>query len=432
MVRRKDFRFTVSQEFLNRAINVIPLGSQTFSKSITQYPRDCSPLFIEKARGAYVVDVDGNRYLDVVNALAAVTLGYRNSSVDSAVKRQIKKGSIFSLPGRLEAIVAEKISMLVPGAEKMRFAKNGTDATSAAIRISRAYTKRERVIVCGYHGWQDWYIGSTSRDLGVPRQVKDLTHKAEFNNIESFRLIFNQFPHEIAAVIIEPIGPFLPERDFLLALRNLCDSQGSLLIFDETITGFRVSEGGAQELYEVRPDLSTFGKGIANGYPLSVVCGRTEIMQLMEDIFFSGTFGGDLIALSAANVVLDMHLKGRVCPALSEIGEEIDEVVNGMLRTRQLDSILSLSGHPSWLFWHWNLPSEQLNIAKSAFLQNNLANGLMMLNTVNVSLALNGKARCVFYESLERTLDLMADSHSKQDFGLHLRGEVIEPLFKVR
>ena len=151
------YKFNKSQEFLNRALNVIPLGSQTFSKSITQYPRDCSPLFIEKAKGAFAYDIDGNRYLDVVNALASITLGYQNSKVDAGVRKQLRKGSIFSLPGKLETIVAEKISQLVPSLEMMRFAKNGSDATAAAVRLARAYTNRDHVIISGYHGWQDWY-----------------------------------------------------------------------------------------------------------------------------------------------------------------------------------------------------------------------------------------------------------------------------------
>jgi glutamate-1-semialdehyde 2,1-aminomutase len=431
-MKKRSIRFTKSQEFLTRALNVIPLGSQTFSKSITQYPRDCSPLFIEKGHGSIVVDIDGNRFVDVVNALAAITIGYRNPEVDRSVKNQLKKGSIFSLPGKLETVVAEKISTLVPSAEKIRFAKNGTDATSAAVRISRAYTQRDHIIVSGYHGWQDWFIGSTTRDLGVPNVVKALTHRANFNDIQSFIDIFNKFPEHIAAVIIEPLGAVLPKLEFLSELRLLCDAKGALLIFDETITGFRVSEGGAQELYGITPDLSTFGKGIANGYPLSVVSGRADVMNLMEDVFFSGTFGGDLISLAAANAVLDMHLTKSICPRLLDIGQRFNKEINYMLKDRSLDSIVSISGHPSWLFWNWNLPAEHLDIAKSAFLQNNLANGLIMLNTVNISTSLIGKARKKFFRALEISLDQMAESNKLGDFTLFLKGEVVKPLFKIR
>jgi glutamate-1-semialdehyde 2,1-aminomutase len=417
--------FKNSQEFLNRALKVIPLGSQTFSKSITQYPKDCSPLFIEKAKGAFAFDIDGNRYLDVVNALASITLGYQNSKVDAGVKKQIRKGSIFSLPGKLETVVAEKISQLVPSLEMMRFAKNGSDATAAAVRLARAYTKRDHVIISGYHGWQDWYIGTTSRNLGVPKSVAQLSHKATFNEISSFETIFESYSNQIAAVIIEPIGSELPERNFLKLLRELCDTQGAVLIFDETISGFRVSEGGAQAIFDVKPDLSTFGKGIANGYPLSVVGGNREIMKYMEDIFFSGTFGGDLIALAAANVVLDLHLKGEVCPELNSIGESIKKGIDSLLVSKGLDRLLSLSGHPSWLFWNWRLSEENLSIAKSVFLQNNIANGILMLGTINVSTALQKKERSFLLSNLNKTLDVIQEAHNENNFAKHLIGRLV-------
>jgi glutamate-1-semialdehyde aminotransferase len=174
-----------SEQLLDRALKSIPLASQTFSKSLTQYPRGVSPFFIEKGNGARVWDVDGNEYIDFVNSLAAVTLGYCDPVVDRAVQKQMKSGVIFSLPHALEVEVSEKLIDIIPCAEKVRFAKNGTDATSASIRIARAYTGKEHIAVCGYHGWQDWYIGSTTRDLGVPKAVKELTHKFEYNNIES-------------------------------------------------------------------------------------------------------------------------------------------------------------------------------------------------------------------------------------------------------
>ena len=181
-----------SEQLLDRALESIPLASQTFSKSFTQYPRGASPFFIEKGKGSKVWDVDGNEYIDFVNSLAAVTLGYCDKDVDKAVQDQMKNGVTFSLPHILEMEVAEKLIEIIPCAEKVRFAKNGTDATSASIRIARAYTGKEHIAVCGYHGWQDWYIGSTTRDLGVPEAVKELTHKFEYNNIRSLEKIFQE------------------------------------------------------------------------------------------------------------------------------------------------------------------------------------------------------------------------------------------------
>lgn len=169
-------RYENSEALLSRAEKVIPLGSQTFSKSKTQYPFGVSPYFIRRGQGSRVWDVDGNEYVDFVNSLAAVNLGYNDPDVTAAVQAQIKEGVIFTLPHPIEREAAEKLVEMVPCAEMVRFGKNGSDATSGAIRLARAYTSRERVAVCGYHGWQDWYIGSTARWRGVPQSVRELTH----------------------------------------------------------------------------------------------------------------------------------------------------------------------------------------------------------------------------------------------------------------
>ena len=239
--------YSKSMEQLVRAERTIPLGSQTFSKSRTQYPVGISPLYAAKTKGAEIWDVDGNRYIDLVSALASVTLGYGDKGVVKAVKKQLKLGVSMSLPGILEAEVAELIVEMVPSAEMVRFGKNGTDATSAAIRLARAYTGRDHIIVCGYHGWQDWYIGSTTRNKGVPGSVSDLTHKFEYNNIASLQEALSKLEGNIAAVIMEPMNVVYPEPDFLEQVQKLTQEAGALLIFDETITGFRFARGGAQE-----------------------------------------------------------------------------------------------------------------------------------------------------------------------------------------
>ena len=186
-------RFSKSMQHLLRAERTIPLGSQTFSKSRTQYPVGISPLYATKAKGAEIWDLDGNKYIDLVSALASVTLGYGDRRFERAVSEQLKLGVSMSLPGVLEAEVAELIVEMVPSAEMVRFGKNGSDATSAAIRLARAYTGRDHIVVCGYHGWQDWYIGSTTRNKGIPQSVSDLTHKFEYNNIESLISILSEF-----------------------------------------------------------------------------------------------------------------------------------------------------------------------------------------------------------------------------------------------
>jgi len=238
-------RYLLSNEMITQALKIIPLGSQTFSKSQSALPFGVSPLFVDRAKGSKMWDVDGNEYIDFVNALGCVILGYCDPDIDAAVQRQMESGVTFSLPHRLEREVAELLVEMIPCAEMVRFAKNGTDATSGAIRIARAYTGRERIAVCGYYGWQDWYIGSTTKDLGVPLAVKELTHRFQFNDLQSLYKLSARYPGEFAAIILEPMNAIYPLDGFLEGVRSLSSEYGALLIFDETVTGFRYSDGGA-------------------------------------------------------------------------------------------------------------------------------------------------------------------------------------------
>ena len=313
-------KFDKSTAQLSRAELSIPLGSQTFSKSKTQYPVGISPLYAAKSKGAYLWDIDGNKYIDLVNSLAAVTLGYGDKGLEKSIVKQLKLGVSLSLPTKIESEVAELIIELVPSAEMVRFSKNGSDATSAAIRLARAFTGRDQIVACGYHGWHDWYIGTTSRNKGIPTAVSALTHNFQYNDIESLKSALNLNEGKVAAVIIEPMNDTYPQPGFLEEVQVLAKKAGAVLIFDEVITGFRFSEGGAQKLFNVTPDLATFGKGIANGFPLSAVVGRREIMKEMEHVFISGTFGGELLSLAAARYVLKKHQKNEICGDLVNKG----------------------------------------------------------------------------------------------------------------
>src|SRR6185436_6227350 len=194
-----------SEEYLKRAERTVPLGSQTFSKSRTQFPYGVSPYFVTHARGSRIWDLDGNEYVDFINSLASVTLGYQDPDVTAAVREQLEQGVIFSLPHPVEAEVAELICEMVPCAEMVRFGKNGSDATAGAVRLARAYTGKDHIAVCGYHGWQDWFIGSTSRSLGVPNTTKELTHSFSYNDVTSLDRVFREFPDQVAGVILEPM-----------------------------------------------------------------------------------------------------------------------------------------------------------------------------------------------------------------------------------
>jgi len=426
-------RYSKSEKQLLAAEAVIPLGSQTFSKSRTQYPVGISPLFAKKAKGSRIQDLDGNWYVDLVNSLAAITIGYGDREIAKAVREQLSKGIIFSLPGTLEEEVASLIVELIPSAELVRFGKNGTDATSAAVRLSRAYTGRDLIAVCGYHGWQDWYIGSTSRDKGVPDLTKSLTKSFKFNDISSLKQLISEFPQQFAAVVMEPMNLNYPVENFLEDVRKICDENGIVLVFDETITGFRFSRGGAQELFGVTPDLSTFGKGLANGYPLSAIVGKKEIMKEMEEIFFSGTFGGELLSLAAAKVVLERHKSQNVSSELDSIGKNLQEKVEEIIRECHLENVLGLSGHPSWVFLNWSAAGDySVEEIKTFFMQEMFKRGVLILNTHNISLAFSKKDLKVVLKAYSETLHALSEAINSQDLRERLEVKPLIPLFKVR
>ena len=426
-------RYQNSIDFLQRAEATIPLGSQTFSKSRTQYPVGVSPLFIDRAKGSYVWDLDGNRYIDLVNSLAAITLGYNNKYVNRAVSRQLKKGTLFSLPGVLETEVAEQIVELVPSAEMVRFAKNGTDATSAAIRLARAYTGRDHVIFCGYHGWQDWFVGATTKNKGVPQAVSMLTHKFNYNDLESLTNLFSAFPNQIAAVILEPMNSTYPKQGFLEGVRELTQKNGSILIFDEVVTGFRFDIGGAQKLFDVTPDLTALGKGMANGHPLSAVVGKREIMNEMENIFFSGTFGGELLSLASAKATIELYKKIDVCAELNFIGSTLATGLKQIVTELEMESVLEISGHPTWLFLLWKSAYGQpVENIKAFFLQEMFKSGVLILSTHNVSLSLKEKDVDKVLIAYEATLSKLKHSLLSGTLAMDLKCKPLQNLFSIR
>ena len=427
----KNFDKSTAQ--LSRAELSIPLGSQTFSKSKTQYPVGISPLFASKSKGAYLWDIDDNKYIDLVNSLAAVTLGYGDKGLQKSILKQLKLGVSLSLPTKIESEVAELVIDLVPSAEMVRFSKNGSDATSAAIRLARAFTGRDQIVACGYHGWHDWYIGTTSRNKGIPASVSALTHNFQFNNIESLKNVLTLSEGKVAAVIIEPMNDTYPQPGFLEEVQTLAKKAGAVLIFDEVITGFRFSKGGAQELFNVTPDLSTFGKGIANGFPLSAVVGRREIMKEMENVFISGTFGGELLSLTAAKYVLQKHQKNEICEDLINKGTLLSDLTNELIDSFGLSNVVSLSGHPTWKFLKWNKSSEYSAAEiKTFFMQEIFQEGVLVLNSHNITQAHDKKIIMKIVAAYSKVFGRIAKAISKGSLREELRVSPLEPLFKVR
>lgn len=421
-----------SEALLARALEVMPLGAQTFSKSITQYPRGAAPFFAERAAGSRLYDVDGNEYVDFNNALCAVTLGHCDPDVTSAVMEQLKKGTIFSLSSDLEIAVSERIIDLVPCAEMVRFGKNGSDATAGAIRAARAFTQRNRVAVCGYHGWQDWYIGSTSRNKGVPPATRELTHTFGYNDIASLERLLKQYPGEFAAIIIEPMASTWPVEGFL---QQVCDrgrAAGAVVVFDETITGFRFAPGGAQEYFGVVPDLACFGKGLANGYPLSAVAGRRDIMAVFEEIFFSFTMGGETLSLVAALASLDKLVREDVPHMLARRGGELADGLTALIDRHNCGEFIAVNGHPSWTFLTiTEKPAQQFGL-KTLFMQEILDRGFLTLGTHNMSLAHSESDVAALLGGYDEVLPILRSAFRSERIEDFLRCKPLEPLFRVR
>jgi glutamate-1-semialdehyde 2,1-aminomutase len=426
-------QFTQSERMLARAERVIPLGSQTFSKSRTQYPLGVSPLFIQRGQGARVWDVDGNDYVDFVNSLAAVTLGYNDPDVTAAVRAQLDEGTIFSLPHPLETEVAELIVEMVPCAEMVRFGKNGSDATAGAIRLARAFTGRDHVIVTGYHGWQDWYIGSTPRHRGVPEATRALTHSAPYGDIAAVEALFARYPGAIAGLIMEPMNTDWPPAGYLEALQALCRREGTVLIFDETITGFRYAPGGAQEVLGVTPDLACFGKGLANGYPVSAVTGRRDIMMLMEEVFFSFTFGGETLSLAAAKATLEKLKRERVTEQLAARGQLLLDGAPPLIESAGLGDVLAVKGHPSWTFLTIADAGRASSFEIKTFMMQELhQRGFLWLGLHNISYAHSEEDIGGLLGAYAEILPQIADALEKGDLASRIRGQTLVPLFKLR
>lgn len=425
-------RYANSIEYLARAERVIPLGSQTFSKSRTQYPVGAAPLFAARSFGSRTWDIDGNEYIDLVSSLGAVALGYGDKEINEAVQKQLQNGVTLSLAHPIEAEVAELIVDLIPCAEKVRFAKNGSDATSAAIRLARAYTGHDHIIVCGYHGWQDWYIGSTTMHRGVPTATRSLTHSVEYNNLESLHAAIDELDGKVAAVIMEPMTSEWPKDNYLHEVRKVTQDKGIVLVFDEMLTGFRFAPGGAQEFFGVTPDLAAFGKALANGFPLSAIVGRADILDVMPNIFFSGTFGGETLSLTAAKVVLQRMKSGEPTQQLATIGRQLLSRVEE-LRPEGSKEFLTFSGHDSWIFQQWNIEdAELLAQAKTLLLQEMLRRGVLLLNTHDVTTAFCNDDIEQVAQAYAASLMLVADGIRENSMLESLECEPIRPLFRVR
>jgi glutamate-1-semialdehyde 2,1-aminomutase len=417
---------------------LIPGGAHTYAKGDDQYPT-IAPPFIVRGRGSHVWDADGNEYIEFGMGLRAVTLGHAHPRVVAAVAAELQKGTNFLRPSPVELRCAEAFLGCVTTAEMVKFAKNGSDVTTAAVKLARAWTGRDLVAICAdqpFFSTDDWFIGTTAMPAGIPRAIRELTLKFRYNDAASLERLFLERRSEIAAVILEPEASVPHQDGFLLEVRRLCDHHGALLIFDEMITGFRWDLGGAQKVFGIVPDLSAFGKGMANGFALAALAGRREIMERgglrhpHERVFLlSTTHGAETHALAAGIATMDTYRSEPVIETLHRQGERLRAGLEPVIRRHGLEEYVQLLGRPCNLVFATRGPDGAPSQAfRTLFMQELIRHGVLAPSFV-VSYAHTDQDIDRTVEAADRALAVYRNAleHGVERF---LVGRPVQPVFR--
>ncbi|NNC11885.1 glutamate-1-semialdehyde 2,1-aminomutase [Planctomonas sp. JC2975] len=387
---RSFLRSTAAQTRLHE---LVPGGAHTYARGSDQYPEGMAPIIV-RGEGARVLDLDGNWFVEYGMGLRAVTLGHAYQPVVEAVARGAASGSGFSRPSVWELEAAERFIQMVPGAEMVKFAKNGSDVTTAAVKLARAATGRDLVAVCSsqpFFSIDDWFIGTTAMNAGIPEATRALTVAFEYNNLQSLALLLAQYPNRIAAVIMEPAtGTLEPDPGFLEGVRDLADKDGFVLIFDEIICGMRWSSAGAQSVYGVTPDLSTWGKALGNGFSVSALAGKRSLMELgglntdaSRVFLLSNTHGAEVTGLAAYLSVADAYSERDVVGIMETQGSKLRSALLQVISEEGMSDYITISGRPSALLFATRdkngRPSQEY---RTLFIQELLRNGVLAQSLV--------------------------------------------------
>lgn len=416
-----------STQLLARAEALIPAQTQTLAKGPGQYVRGVAPVFAVRGKGAHVWDVDGNEYIDYNMGIGPISLGYAYPRVDEAIRAQLEDGITFSLVHPLEVEVGELLREIVPSIEMLRYSKAGNDVTSAAVRLARAFTGRNTVLCCGYHGWHDWYIAVTDRNRGIPQATQDLTYTFQYNDINS---VIDSIDDDTACVILEPAVFEAPREGFLEELRAVCDRHGVLLIFDEMWTGFRLALGGAQEYFGVRADLVCYSKAIANGMPLSVLGGRADVLRLCErDVFFFTTFGGEALSLAAAKATMLEMREKHVQDELFRLGTRMMNGFRSLLSDMHIDYV-GITGFAPRSMVTFDARAGNPLILKSLAQQELIKRGVLWSGFHTMSFSHSDADIDHTLAAWRETLQLLDEAVAGGDPAAMLRGAPVEPVFR--
>jgi len=433
-----DFRR--SKELQKISHQLIPGGAHTYAKGDDQYPED-APAFIARGKGCHVWDVDGNEYIEYGMGLRSVTLGHAYEPVVEAAYQEMLKGINFTRPAPIEVECAEELLSLIKGAEMVKFGKNGSDVTTAAVKLARAHTGRDLVGICVDHPFfsvDDWFIGATAMDAGIPEAVQQLTVQFRYNDLESVKELFEQYPDQIACLIMEPEKYDPPVDNFLHETMHLCHQNGALFILDEIITGFRHDLGGAQNLYDIVPDLSTFGKAIANGFSVSALVGKKEFMEAgglyhdKERVFLlSTTYGAETHGLAAAIATMEIFKEENVVDYLYYQGERLADGINKLVDQLDMHGYFGVVGKPCNLVYYTRdqekMPSQPY---RTLFMQETIKRGLLMPSLI-LSYSHSD-------QDIDRTIEAIGDSlyvyrqALNEGIEKYLVGPSVKPVFRSR
>ena len=431
---------TRSDELRERAHAVIPGGAHTYSKGDDQFPAQ-APAFLVRGSGSRVWDLEGGEYLDWGMGLRSVILGHGYPRVVEAVAAQLPHGSNMTRPNPLEVELAERLIGLIPCAEMVKFAKNGSDVTTAAVKLARAFTGRDKVAVCSDHAFfsfDDWFIGTTPMNSGVPKAIRDLSLTFRYNDLAGLRALFDEHAGQIACVILEPATTEAPRKGFLEAVATVARVNGALLIFDEMITGFRWDARGAQQYYGVTPDLATFGKAIGNGFAVAALVGRRDVMELggirhqrPRVFLLSATHGAELHSLVAARETIAEICERDVVAHIWRIGETLQRGLNGLAREFGIEGAVQVIGYPcSPALVFRDAGGEVSPAFRTLFLQETVARGVL-IPYIAVSYSHGSEEVAQTLEACRSAFKVYADALAAGSAERFLESSSVRPVFRA-
>lgn len=417
-----------SDKLYERALKVQKPVTQTLAKGPGQFTKGVAPKYLVKGKGSHVWDADGNEYIDFNSAIGPVSLGYAYPAVDDAIRAQLNDGITFSLMHPLEVELAELINEVIPNAEAVKISKTGADVCSAAIRVARAFTGRDKIFCCGYHGWHDWYIGITSRNAGIPEAIQEMTYTFEYNDIESIKAALDE---TVAALILEPFIFEAPAPGFLQELAEVCQANGTLLIFDEMWTGFRIALGGAQEYFNVKADLAVFSKACANGMPVALLTGRADVMELFNSQVFSyTTFGGESLSLAACIATINELRDKNVPQYLDEKGALLKDGYNQLAIELGMDQYTRCIGYNCRSMVTFTAEAGNGLELKTLMQQEMIKRGILWAGFHNMCFSHTDEDIAYTLSAYRDVLPIVKAAIQSGDIKSYLKGEVLEAVFR--